>query len=59
LDPSFPVAPLIQDDGLRRGNCCAAQLWKVATLCRPDSWNDKNKVKLGQIWSDESAEKVV
>jgi hypothetical protein len=49
LDPSLSVAPLVQDDNLRRGGLCAAQLWRVATLCRPDTRNEKNRLKLTAI----------
>jgi hypothetical protein len=34
----------------RRGpRFCAAQLWQIATLCRPNSRNEKTRLKLSQI----------
>jgi hypothetical protein len=31
---------------LKRGEFCAARLSQVATLCRPDTWNEKKGPKL-------------
>jgi len=34
---------------LWRGDCFAARLSQVTTLCRPDSWNEKTEPKLTAI----------
>jgi hypothetical protein len=44
-----PRAPLAHDDRVRRGDYCAARLLPVATLCRPDSKNEKTGRKLTAI----------
>jgi hypothetical protein len=43
------VKPLAHDDSLWRGEFSAARLSCVATLCRPDSKNEKTEPKLSWI----------
>jgi hypothetical protein len=46
LDPSLPVAPLVQDDDLKRGGHCAAQLSSRCDPLPTEQQKQENKAEI-------------